>query len=266
MYSKINYSPYYYLNSRHLNLLDFGLKIGDKTQKEELFKIGQNQNMLLNFVELAFNYAKWIFPKYSCDYSNHIYNQPQLFTILAMKTYLKTTYREIIEILELSDKITKFLKLTKLPHYTTIQKFFVRMSDTKLKDLNKLILFMHQIDCELAAMDGTGHTSDYADHYYAKIRGKCRKSYIKNHIAIDVDTRMILNYAANRGPKYDTQFAIASIRQIKPYKPHYILADRAYDTEPIRKCINEEVGAFDQIPLKTRAKTGHYRLNSATIF
>ena len=100
----------------------------------------------------------------------------------------------------------------------------------------------------------------------AKIRGKCRKSYIKNHIAIDVETRMILNYAANRGPKYDTQFTIASIRQLKPYKPHHILADRAYDTEAIRKCINEEVWAFDPIPLKTRAKTGYYRLNSATIF
>ena len=180
MYAKINYSPYYYLNSRHLNLLDFGLELNGKTQKEKLFKIGQNQNRLLDFVELTFNYAKWIFPKYSCDYSNHIYNQPQLFTILAMKTYLKTTYREIIEILDVSDKITKYLKLKKLPHYTTIQKFFIRMSDTKLKDLNNLILFLHPIDCELAAMDGTGHTSDYADHYYAKIRGKCRKSYIKN--------------------------------------------------------------------------------------
>ena len=73
MYSKINYSPYYYLNSRHLNLLDFGLKIDGKTQKEKLFKIGENQNRLLYFVELTFNYAKWIFPKYSCDYSNHIY-------------------------------------------------------------------------------------------------------------------------------------------------------------------------------------------------
>ena len=92
-----------------------------------------------------------------------------------MKTYLKSTYREIIEFLDVSDKITKFLKLTKLPHYTTIQKFFVRMSATKLKELNNLILFIHPIDCELAAMDGTGHTSDYADHYYAKIRGKCRK-------------------------------------------------------------------------------------------
>ncbi len=55
------------------------------------------------------------------------------------------------------------------------------------------------IDCELVAMDGTGHTSDYSDKYYAKIRGKSRKSYIKNHIAIDVDTRLILHYVANKG-------------------------------------------------------------------
>ena len=93
-----------------------------------------------------------------------------------MKTYLKTTYREIIEILDVSDKITKFLKLKKLPHYTTIQKkFFVRISDTKLKDLNKLILSIHPINCELAAIDGTEHTSDYTGHYYAKIRGKMQK-------------------------------------------------------------------------------------------
>ena len=71
-----------------------------------------------------------------------------------MKTYQKTTYHEKIEILDASDKITKYLKLKKLPHYTTIQKFFIRMSDTKLKDLNNLILFLHTIDCELAAMDG----------------------------------------------------------------------------------------------------------------
>ena len=89
---------------------------------------------------------------------------------------------KIIECLELMDKIRKFLGLNKLPHFTTIQKFFVRMSDTKLKDLNDLINFMHQTECELVAMDGTGHTSDYADKYYAQIRGKSRKSYIKNHI------------------------------------------------------------------------------------
>nr|WP_243688030.1 transposase [Methanobacterium formicicum] len=67
-------------------------------------------------------------------------------------------------------------------------------------------------------------------------------------------TRLILYYQTSRGPKYDTQFAKPALRQIKKYKPDYIVADKAYDTEPIRKCINEEIKAFDQIPLKNRAK------------
>ena len=40
---------------------------------------------------------------------------------------------------------------------------------------------------------------------------------------------------------------------MKKYNPKYIIADRAYDTKPIRKCINEEAKSEDQIPLKTRA-------------
>ena len=86
MLSKIIYSRYYYLNSRQLNLSDFGLKINNKILGEKVFSIAKNEKMLLNFVELTYNYAKWIFPKYFCDYSNHLYNQPQLFTILATKT------------------------------------------------------------------------------------------------------------------------------------------------------------------------------------
>ena len=80
-----------------------------------------------------------------------------------------------------------------------------------------------------------GFTNDYADKYYAIIRAKERKSYVKNHIAIDIKTRLILNYATQRGPRSDTKFAINSIRQTKKYHPHYILADRAYDTEPHKK-------------------------------
>ncbi len=34
-------------------------------------------------------------------------------------------------------------------------------------------------------------------------------------------------------------FAIASIGEINKYKQKYVVADRAYDTEPIRKFINE---------------------------
>ncbi|WP_198923200.1 transposase [Methanosphaera sp. WGK6] len=58
----------------------------------------------------------------------------------------------------------------------------------------------------------------------------------------------------------------ACLRSIKQYKPYYIVADKAYDTEPIRKLINEELNSFDIIPIKPKAKTGLYRLKSTTLF
>ena len=115
-------------------------------------------------------------------------------------------------------------------------------------------------------MDGSGFTNDYADKYYAKIRQKERKSYIKNHLTIDVKTRLILYYQTSRGPKYDTQFAKPALRQIKKYKPDYIVADKAYDTEKIREYINKEITASDQIPLKSNFKHGWYRRLSKKTF
>ena len=204
--------------------------------------------------------------KYSSHFSKHNFTQPALFTLLAMKIYARSTYRQITDLLELSDTIQKYLHLKKIPHYTTLQKFFQRLPTSILQELNKQILLNHEINGEIIALDGSGFTNDYADKYYAIIRRKERKSYVKNHISIDVDSRLILHYAAQRGPRFDTRFALAAIRNIKKYKPKYILADRAYDTEPIRKCINEEAKAEDQIPLKSRAKTGYYRLKSKKQF
>lgn len=132
-----------------------------------------------------------------------------------------------MDLLELSDKIQKYLHLKKVPHYTTLQKFFKRLPTSILQQLNKQILLNNQIDGEIIALDGSGFTNDYADKYYAIIRRKERKSYVKNHISIDVESRLILHFAAQRGPRFDTRFAIAAIRNIKKYKPKYILADRA---------------------------------------
>jgi transposase len=269
MFSKTIHSPSYSIISKQLNLSDFHFKNLEKNYIKRLLKEKNsqlNKNKLLKFIENTFNYTKITLDKYSNDFSNRLYTQQALFTILAMKIYTKSTYREIIEFVELSDKIKKYLGLKKVPHFTTIQKFFKRLPSSELREISQFILSKNEIEAEIIALDGSGFTSDYADKYYAKIRRKERKSYIKNHIAIDVKTRLILHYQTLRGPKHDTQFAKPAIRQIKKYKPHYIVADKAYDTESIRKCMNEEIKAFDQIPLKTRAKNGHYRLNSPTIF
>lgn len=269
MKRKNTYSPFNDLISRQLNLSDFSFEkpVQNYIKKfENQLKTDLNQNKLIKFIFCTYNHAKKCFKKYSHYFSKHSYSQPTLFTILAIKIYLKLNYREISFLIDLSENLKKFFNIKRAPHFTTLQKFFKRLPTKILNKINQLILVENDINPEMIVLDGTGFTNDNADKYYAKIRKKEIKSYIKNHIAIDVKSRLILNSQARNGPKYDTQFAIASIRKIKKYKPQYILADRAYDTEPIRKCINEEIRAFDQIPLKKRAKKGKYRLNSPTIF
>lgn len=265
MISKNKHSPYSSLIFKQLNLSDFGF---EKPALKIIKQINKDikPNKLLKFIEYSYKYAKIVLNKYSSKFSKQDYTQPALFTLLTIKIYTRSTYRQITDLLELSDRIKKYLHLKNVPHYTTLQKFFQRLPTSILKEINKIILTNSKIKSEIIAMDGSGFTNDYADKYYAIIRRKERKSYVKNHISIDVDTRLILHFTAQRGPRFDTRFAIAAIRNIKQYKPKHIIADRAYDTEPIRKCINEEAQAQDQIPLKTRAKKGHYRLKSKNTF
>ena len=85
------------------------------------------------------------------------------------------------------------------------------------------------------------------------------KNFTKCHIAVDVDSRIILYSQAVKGPRHDTKFAIASIRSLKKYNPQFIIADKAYDSNAIRTCINEEIKASDQIPLKSNFRHGWYR-------
>lgn len=103
---------------------------------------------------------------------------------------------KIIDFIDVSDLIKKYLRIKKVPHFTTIQKFFKRLPSKQIREINRLILSLNDIKADIIALDGSGFTNDYADKYYAKIRQKERKSYIKNHLTIDVKTRLIL-YISN---------------------------------------------------------------------
>jgi hypothetical protein len=83
---------------------------------------------MLDFVLTAYNYAKLTFKKYYSQYSKQKYTQPQLFAILAYKTYNKYDYRNTIENLKVSTKLQKALKLKTIPHYTTIQKILQKIT------------------------------------------------------------------------------------------------------------------------------------------
>ena len=59
---------------------------------------------------------------YSARRSRHDFTQAQLFSILVLRQFFKTDYRGIVELLADWPKLQKALKLTKIPHFTTLQK------------------------------------------------------------------------------------------------------------------------------------------------
>ena len=60
-------------------------KTNSLLQLSKIEKVNLTDNMMLNFVLIANNYAKITFKKYSSMYSKQKYTMPQLFGILAYK-------------------------------------------------------------------------------------------------------------------------------------------------------------------------------------
>ena len=93
---------------------------------------------------------------------------------------------------------------------------------------------MFDIDEPWVAVDGTGHSTDQASLYYAKLQKqtkKKRKHYTKNQIAVDTQKRVILAQRVARGPRHDFKDAIPTIRKTKKYKPSGFSLDKSFDRE-----------------------------------
>lgn len=64
--------------------------------------------------------AREALPSYSCPTSRHDFSQPQLFAVLALKTFLKTDYRGVVAFLDDFPELRHDLGLTKVPHFSTL--------------------------------------------------------------------------------------------------------------------------------------------------
>jgi hypothetical protein len=68
----------------------------------------------------ALRVARESLPAYSSKYSRKDFTQHQLFAILALKTFLKTDYRGVIQHLKDFSDLREDLGLQEVPHYSTL--------------------------------------------------------------------------------------------------------------------------------------------------
>jgi hypothetical protein len=68
----------------------------------------------------AFRLAQEALPAYSSARSRKDFTQHQLFAMLALKTFFKTDYRGVVHLFRDFSELQQDLKLTKVPHYSTL--------------------------------------------------------------------------------------------------------------------------------------------------
>ena len=68
----------------------------------------------------ALRLAREALPAYSSKSSRKDYTQHQLFALLALKTFLRTDYRGVVQLLEDFAELRQDLGLADVPHYSTL--------------------------------------------------------------------------------------------------------------------------------------------------
>ena len=198
-------------------------------------------SQLLKFIDEALDICKSI-PKYFSKYSNKIFSNHQHLVLLVLKQKLRTTYKDLIELLRIS-QIPLYIGLNRLPHYTTLIKF-----NKKIKS-SVIDYFINKKKGKKVAIDGSGFESGSRSYYYRTAWNgvKRRKKYVKLSIAVDVDTQDILSSKIRIGPRHDS---IDFKKVLSGLEVDYVLADKGYDSKDLRKYVVKELKAVPQIPYR----------------
>ena len=89
---------------------------------------------------IALETAQAALPEYSTKFSKRAFTQAQIFAILVLKTFFKTDYRGIIDLLHDLKDLRDELGLKKVPHFSTLwhaeQRLLKKGFLTYCKDLS----------------------------------------------------------------------------------------------------------------------------------
>jgi len=191
----------------------------------------KNPSQLLKFTEAYMALASRQVPPYSSRFSKHTFTQPQLVVLYCLKIELGVTYRELIDWLEEMPRLQQALGLKRLPHFTTVQKAFQRLSTAIWRVLQRLSAPLLQGD-GVAAVDSSGWDRSHASRSYTQ-RVKLKIRALKTTLLVDTQAQMVLDVHVTTTRKHDTQIAPQlTERNLERFEA--LAADKSYDDQTYR--------------------------------
>lgn len=202
------------------------------------------------FVSAVMGIAGRVLSPFSNRFSKKTYTQPQLAACICLMKHEKKPYRDVVEELE---NLKGLFDLDKVPHYTTLQKFFKRVP-IRIWDLVLTLTFkafgLKRID---AAIDSTGYDERNASyHYLRRIREERRRRvFTKHSIVIDTKSKAIAASSSNRRYESDNKTFIPLMgKAAEVVRIDKVLADRGYDSEKNHRFSREKLHAESIIPAR----------------
>lgn len=221
-------------------------------------------NGIIKLTERLCSVFKNSIPAYSCRRSKHTYKQYQLAVIWSLMKYLKTNYRGIITQLDLMPDIKEAIGISQLPHFTTINKFFLRINTSAVYFTLVQTAYLFSYKSDIVAIDSTGYSSSHASLYYAqRMHGeRATRTYIKASLSVSTANQAVMAVKARLGPRNDNiDFEWLARQSVSIARPVYIVADKGYDSEANHRLVRE-LHSKPMIPLRIQEgykSNGSYR-------
>jgi hypothetical protein len=183
--------------------------------------------------------------------SNHIFTVWQHLSLLTIRQYEGKSYRMFTEWLVEAHYLRMFLKISRIPHFTTLQKFMDRIAGTFLQRMiSSFIIIIGKVNHIFFGIDSSGFKSTHSSQYYTE-RAKLRKKWIKLSIGADVLKQIICSIKIRRAPhtrhdSIDFKPIVTRTSEIKPLS--VVVADKGYDSEDNHLLVRERLKAYGIIP------------------
>jgi len=107
-------------------------------------------------------------PLYSSKFSRKDFTLWQHIALLVLMQRMRRSYREFVDdFLAVTERLLDVLGLSKLPHFTTLEKFALRVSGVLLERVMGGFIHLTRIRSQVFAPDASGFSLQHASRYYA---------------------------------------------------------------------------------------------------
>lgn len=222
----------------------------------------KQEALVVRVAELAMKLGGRHLTDYGATTSRKDFTQRQLLTCLILRAYLKTTYRGVLEFLQISPRLRQAMGLQdKLPHYTTLQKFSARsqvlaIADAIIQGVARAVGKLEP-EPESAAMDATGMETTTASAHFQCRRGGQRRQWVKISTIVLCGSLLPLSLVMDMGPNNDKcQAGQLIAKAVASARPETVYADAGYDAEWIHAQCREQWGVESVIKPAVHRKDG----------